>query len=53
MDLLAGVKIAKAMCAVDSDVLPRLERFAATAERSFHKARRELTKAQGLITQSR
>jgi hypothetical protein len=54
LDLLAGVedesspdvKIVQAMRAANSDVLARLERYAASAERSFHKAYRELDKAR-------
>ncbi len=51
-DLLAGVEdendadlaIVKAMRASNPDVIGRLERYAASAERSFYKALRELTK---------
>jgi hypothetical protein len=51
-DLLAGVEndsdpdtaIVKAMRASNPDVIGRLERHAASAERSFYKAYRELTK---------
>ena len=50
-DLLAGVEnddpdtaIVKAMRSAKPDIIGRLERYAATAERSFYKAHRELTK---------
>ena len=51
-DLLAGVEdasdpdaaIVKAMRAANPDVIGRLERYAASAERSFYKAYRELNK---------
>ena len=50
-DLLAGVEnddpdiaIVNAMRAANPDIIGRLERYAANAERSFYKAHRELTK---------
>ena len=51
-DLLAGVEndsdpdtaIVKAMRASNPDIIGRLERYAASAERSFYKAHRELAK---------
>jgi len=51
-DLLAGVEderdpdtaIVKAMRASNTDIIGRLERYAASAERSFYKAHRELAK---------
>ena len=51
-DLLAGVQneadpdtaIVLAMRASNADIIGRLERYAATAEKSFYKAHRELTK---------
>jgi hypothetical protein len=51
-DLLAGAEdasdpdaaIVKAMRAMNPDVIGRLERYAASAERSFYKAYRELSK---------
>ena len=51
-DLLAGVEddcdpdvaIVKAMRATNADIIGRLERYAASAEKSFYKAHRELTK---------